>query len=122
MYAPHQGATVVPLDVATSTREVRGKRTVPTVSATASRKNGEMNITLSNIDLNEPAEIEIPLGDVKVGKVTGEILTADSIDDYNDFGKEEKVTLRPFDKAKVGKGKLTLTVPAKSIVNLNMAI
>lgn len=122
MYAPHQGATVVPLDVATSTREVRGKRTVPTVSATASRKNGEMNITLSNIDLNEPAEIEIPLGDVKVGKVTGEILTANSIDDYNDFGKEEKVTLRPFDKAKVGKGKLTLTVPAKSIVNLNMAI
>lgn len=121
MYAPHQNATVVPLDIETSTREVRGNRTVPTVSATASVKDGEMNITLSNIDLAKATEVSIPLG-VKAKLESGEILTADNISDYNDFGVEEKVTLKPFKGAKLSKDKLTLSVPAKSVVNLRLKL
>ncbi|MCM1356293.1 MAG: alpha-N-arabinofuranosidase [Staphylococcus sp.] len=118
MYAPHQNGTVLPLDVQTSIRQVRGNRSVPTVSATASTKDGETNITLTNIDLDQSAEVTIPLAGMKVGKISGEILTASSIDDYNAFGEAEKVTLRPFDKAKISKGNITVTIPAKSIVNL----
>ncbi|WP_290121282.1 alpha-L-arabinofuranosidase C-terminal domain-containing protein [uncultured Duncaniella sp.] len=123
MYIPHQNATVIPLDIKTSTRAVRDGRTVPTISATASKKDGEMNITLTNIDLDNPAEITIPLGnDVKASGIKGEILTAGNIDDYNDFGSAEKVTLKQFDKVKYSKGALTLTLPAKSIVSLSMKI
>lgn len=120
MYAPHQNATVIPLDIATDTRSVRGNRTVPTVSATASTKDGEINITLTNIDLENPVDVTIPLAGLKAGKVNGEILTATNIDDFNDFGKEEKITIRPFKGAKISKGNIQLTLPAKSIVNLTL--
>ena len=122
MYAPHQGATVVPVEVATTTREVRGGRTVPTVSATASQKDGVMNITLTNIDLKEDAEITLPLAAKKAKITAAEILTAKNITDYNDFGREELVTLKPFSGAKVGKDGITLKMPAKSVVNLTIAL
>ena len=54
--------------------------------------------------------------------IAGEILTAECIDDYNDFDSAEKVTLRPYDKAKISKNNLQLTLPAKSIVNLRLKI
>ena len=122
MYAPHQSATVVPVEVATTTREVRGGRTVPTVSATASQKDGVMNITLTNIDLKEDAEITLPLAAKKAKITAAEILTAKNITDYNDFGREELVTLKPFSGAKVGKDGITLKMPAKSVVNLTIAL
>lgn len=120
MYTPHQNATVIPLDIKTDIRKVRGDRNVPTVSATASTRDGEINITLTNIDLNEPVEVNIPLADVKAGKVKGEILTAANIDDFNDFGQAEKISIRPFDGAKMSKGSLRVKLPAKSIVNLTL--
>ena len=122
MYVPHQNATVVPLDVETTERKVLGDRTVPTVSATASTKDGVLNVTLTNIDLNEPAEITIPLDRARKDKITGEILTAANIDDYNDFGQDEKVTLKPFKDFKTSKSDITVKLPSKSIVNLSIPL
>lgn len=121
MYAPHQNATVVPLDIETECREVRGNRSVPTVSATASTKNGELNITLANIDLDKAADVAIPLG-VKAKLEGAEILTAANISDYNDFGEAEKVSLKDFKGAKVSKDRLILSLPAKSVVNLKLKL
>lgn len=121
MYTPHQNSIVVPLDIATSSRTVRGDRSVPTVSATASVKDGEMNITLANIDLDKTAEVTIPLG-IKARLENSEILTAANITDYNDFGTSEKVTLFPFKGAKQSKEGLTLSLPAKSVVNLTLKL
>lgn len=123
MYAPHQNATVVPVNVETSTRVVpgnRGERIVPTVSATASRKDGEMNITLSNIDIDKDVEVNIPLGKGKYSIEGAEILTAANIADYNDFGQPEKVTLKPFKGAKIKGDEVILTLPAKSVVNIRI--
>ncbi len=122
MYVPHQNATVVPLDVETTARKVLGDRTVPTVSATASTKDGILNITLTNIDLNEPAEVTIPLDRARKDKITGVILTAASIDDYNDFGQAEKVKLKSFSGYKAGKSGLTVNLPSKSIVSLSIPL
>ena len=49
-----------------------------------------------------------------------EVLTANDIRDYNNFGEAEKVTLKPFKGAKVAKGTLSLSLPAKSIVTLTL--
>ena len=120
MYVPHQDATLIPLTLNTPYRMVRANRLVPTISATASQKDGIVTISLTNIDLTKPCEVEIPLKDIKFSKVSGEILTAADIHDYNDFGAPEKVTLKPFDKAKVSKDVLRLTLPAKSIVTISL--
>ncbi|MCM1036560.1 MAG: alpha-N-arabinofuranosidase [Bacteroides sp.] len=122
MYAPHQGATVVPVDIDSPERIVRGGRTVPTVSATASRKDGMLTVTLSNIDLDKPVDVSIPLSGIKARLESGEILTAADIRDYNDFGRPERVTLRPYAGARLKDGKLSLQLPAKSVVSLRVKL
>jgi Alpha-L-arabinofuranosidase len=77
------------------------------VSATASRDaNGLIHISLSNVDLQESQEIELNLGEVKAKSVTGRILTANNIGDYNSFEKPNVVAPKEFTGAKVNKGKL----------------
>ncbi len=73
-----------------------------------------------NISLDKAADVDIDLAGIKASKVSGEIITSKDIHDYNDFGQEEKVTLRPFDGAKVKNGRLTLSLPAKSVVTLSL--
>lgn len=121
MYVPHQDAKLVPVDVKTAYRKVDGGRLVPNVSATASVKDGVYTISLTNVDLDETQPIEIALpASMKNAKVSGEILTCANIADYNNFGQPEKVSLKPFNGVKVSNGKLTLTMPSKSIITLSV--
>ncbi len=119
MYNVHQDATYLPLNIQSETMNVRDNRTIPLVSATASKnKEGVIHISLSNVHLTEAQEIEISMEDITKGKVSGEILTSESINDHNTFDNPNKVTPKAFNGAKFSKGKLTLKVPAKSIVTL----
>lgn len=119
-YIPHQGAIAVPVEVETETMDVRGDRKVEMLQATASRKDGKTAVSLTNVSIDRDMDVEVALGDLKVKNVDGSIITAATVDAYNDFGKPENVTLKPFDGAKIGKGKVTLKLPAKSIVTLVM--
>ena len=121
MYLPHQDAKLIPINVATPMIRARDGRQVPVVDATASVKDGKTAISLVNTDLNEPAEITIDLAGISAKKISGEILTSQKITDYNDFDHPETVKLQPFNKGwKVEKGKLIVTLPAKSIVTLSL--
>lgn len=122
MYVPHQDAQYIPAQVACPVKKDRNGRDVPVVSATASAKNGTTTLSLVNTDLNEPVTISVALNGVPAKKVAGEILTAASMNDYNDFGQPEKVTLKPFSSKswKVSGDRLTVTLPAKSIVTLSL--
>ncbi|MDE6395150.1 MAG: alpha-N-arabinofuranosidase, partial [Duncaniella sp.] len=50
MYIPHQGATPVPLDVNTSSIDAGDNRTLDLLQATASRKDGKVTVSLTNVD------------------------------------------------------------------------
>jgi alpha-N-arabinofuranosidase len=50
----------------------------------------------------------------------GEIVTAQNMNDYNDFGREEKVTLKPFEVKKPKDGKLSVELPSKSVVLIRL--
>lgn len=120
MYVPHQDAKLIPLEVSTPSSAIYQDRAVPAVSATASVKDGVTAISLVNTDLDTPAEITINLAGIKAKDISGEILTAPKINDYNDFGKPEAVSLASFDKKnwKVKDGNLIVSLPSKSIVTL----
>ena len=120
MYIPHQGATPVPLDVATSSIDAGDGRTLDLLQATASRKDGKVTVSLTNVDAAKDMQVEINTGMDKAKVTGGSILTAPSIDAYNDFGQPEKVTLRDFKGAKASKGTLRLTLPARSIVTITV--
>ena len=107
--------------IACDKKVVRGERIVPMISSTASKdKNGVVHISISNVSLNESEDIQINLGGLKANKVKGEILTSKNISDYNDFDKKDVVTPKSFNGAKIVKGNLNVSLPAKSIVTLTL--
>ena len=121
MYVPHQDAQFIPLSISTREIAARDGRKVPVVSATASVKDGKTTLSLVNTDLKNETKVTVDLAGVSAKKISGEILTASSMNDYNDFGQPEKVTLKGFTKGyQVKDGKLTVTLPAKSIVTLSL--
>ncbi len=127
MYAVHQDATYLPVDVLCESCIVPkikdGKETVslPLVSATASRdKEGKIHLSISNIDAENSREITVNLAGVKATKAVGEILTSANITDHNTFDNPNLVKPVPFKEAKVKKDVLTVKLPAKSIVTLEL--
>ncbi len=120
MYAPHQNATVLPLTVDTETMSDRDGRSFPVISATATEKDGVITLSITNVDLKEDAQVSVPLPGLLKKNISGEILTSNNISDYNDFGHEDIVTLKPFNAFKVNKNGLDINLPAKSIITLSI--
>ncbi|MDO4819508.1 MAG: alpha-L-arabinofuranosidase C-terminal domain-containing protein, partial [Prevotella sp.] len=56
----------------------------------------------------------------KIQQASGRILTCKSITDYNDFENPAKIAPTPFKGAKTSKNTVKVTLPAKSIVVLNI--
>lgn len=115
MYSVHQEANLIPVNLKTGKYELDGK-SVPAVHASASTKDGQISITLCNLNPNKAESIDITLTGQEVSSASGQIVTAKNMNDYNDFGQEEKVTLKSFDVKKPKGGKLTVEIPAKSVV------
>lgn len=127
MYAPFQGATYLPLDIQSPVITTRGDshakagRTLPLVSSTAAKtKDGAVVIALTNVSLTDKQDIDIDITGAKPATVAAQILTAPRADDYNDFQHPDRVAPAPFKGAKLKAGKLTLTLPAKSLVVLTL--
>ena len=114
MYNVHQDAMLIPLEL-TAEDYVFGEESVPALSASASKKDGVVSITLTNANPNKAIDLELETGeDLKV--LGGQAISAQNMNDYNDFGQEEKVKISDFDPGKIKKGKLSLSIPARSVV------
>lgn len=122
MYIPHQNARFIPVKIDSPTVAKYKETDVPALSATSSVKDGVTTISLTNTDLNKTCEVTINLNGVKAGDIKGEILTAEKINDYNDFDKPQVVQTKEFAASnwKIINDKLIVTLPAKSIVNLSL--
>lgn len=121
MFQVHQDATYLPLDLTCEKRMVRDNREVPMVSASASRDaSGRIHISLANVDLAKEQSIQLSLKDEKVKSVKGEILTSSNIQAYNSFEHPDAIQSQVFKGAKVKNGQLIVTLPAKSIVVLEV--
>jgi len=115
MYAVHQDATLVPSNMSTDDYTFDGK-TVPNVQASASTKDGVLSVTLVNLNPNKAETVEIDITGNEYSAASGQIITSENINDYNDFGKNETVRHKDFDVAKPKGGKLSLELPSKSVV------
>ncbi len=134
MYKPFQDATFLPFDLSCEKRKVRhdmnkemdestaeGFRILPLVSASAAKTaDGTVVISLANVSLDKKKEVEINIDDLKAKNVSGRILTSKNVADYNDFDNPSRVKPEPFKDAKLKKGKLTVNLPTKSIVVLEL--
>ena len=121
MYNVHQDATYLPLTCSSRNFTDSNGRECQVVDATASRNaEGVVNVTLTNTDLENGAEITISIAADGKPEITAEILTSGNISDYNGFDNPENVKPAAFNDFKAKDGKITVKMPAKSIISLSI--
>jgi alpha-N-arabinofuranosidase len=120
LYKVHQDATLLPLSLASS-KYGQSSRQIDAISASASKDAaGKIHITLVNIDPNKAQAVEAELRGVAAKKVSGKILTSAKISAYNSFENPNAVSVKDFKDAKLSKGILSISLPAKSVVMLEV--
>jgi alpha-N-arabinofuranosidase len=120
MFKVHQGATTLALKL-TTPDYVFGDGKIPAVSASASRDAaGRIHISLVNTNPHEAITVATALTGVTAKSVTGRILTAPATNSHNTFEAPHTVEPAAFSGAKLDGGTLTVALPAKSIVVLEL--
>ena len=121
MYKVHHDATLLPSDVE-SEKYTMNNESIPALSATASKDdNGKIHITITNLNPEKGTAVTCELrGTDNVDFVKGSIVTGAKINSYNDFGKKEEVTLKPFSNVKVKNNVVTVNMPSKSVVMVEL--
>ena len=114
MYNVHQDAQLIPTTLETENYEFDGE-SIPGLTASASEKDGMVNITITNANPDEAMPLNFDLGK-SFKNISGKIVSANKITDYNDFGKKEKVMIQDFDVAKAKGNNLSVEIPPHSIV------
>jgi len=114
MYVPFQDSTFVPIafDAGTYTHS---DITLPRLDAIAAKdRAGKLWLAITNVDPNQPAEIEVSLAGINAKSAAGETLSASKVDSVNRFDAPNTVVPKPV-SAKAQDGKLTLELAPKSV-------
>ena len=121
MYKVHHDATLLPSSVQSENYSVENE-SIPSISASASKDAaGKIHVTISNLNPNKALEVTCDLrGMSKVAFGKGSIVTGEKINSYNDFGKKEEITLADFSDVKVDGNRVTVKIPSKSVVMVEL--
>jgi alpha-N-arabinofuranosidase len=134
MYTPFMEATYLPVDLESEVMAVSkayfkekkdakdaGYRPCPMLSASAAKTtDGSLVLAVTNVSLDKDQTIDFAIDGYNAKSVSGRILTSKNVADYNDFKNPNVVAPKAYSDAKIAKGVLTVKVPAKSIVVLNI--
>jgi alpha-N-arabinofuranosidase len=119
MYVPFQDATFVPVKFQAGTY-THGDITLPRVDALAAKDAaGKLWVEITNLDPNQPVEVEVSLAGITAKSAAGETLTAPKVDSVNSFEAPNAVVPKPI-SAKVQGGKLALKLEPKSVTVISV--
>jgi alpha-N-arabinofuranosidase len=119
-YKVHHDALALPITMQAGAYAFEGD-TIPAVSASASKDaQGRVHVTMSNLDPNRARTVETSIRGQSVSGVTGRILTGSAMSAHNSFEQPEAVKPAPFTGARVANGTLTVQLPPKSVVVLEL--
>ncbi len=119
MYNVHQDATLIPVQANVNVYTYQGE-SLPAVSVSASKnKAGITHISLVNIDASRPQEISINTGGQQYHKVSGRILRAAKLQDYNTFAKPDRIKPASFKDVTLGSS-IQVKLPPFSVVVLEL--
>jgi alpha-N-arabinofuranosidase len=120
MYKVHQGATLIPVEL-TAPEYRFGQSAIPSLHASASRDSaGRLHLSLVNLDPNHSAQVSMKVTGAKVRNATGRVLTAPMMNSMNTFEQPDAVKPQPFTGVKVQGDQITLSLPSKSVVVLEL--
>jgi alpha-N-arabinofuranosidase len=116
MYVPFHDATFVPIDVTAGTYK-SGDIELPRVDAIAARDAaGKLWLSLTNLDPNRAASIDVDVPGTKVTSARGLTLSAAKIDSVNTFEAPGTVAPKPFSAKAAGKKLIVKLAPASITV------
>ncbi|HKT46298.1 MAG TPA: alpha-L-arabinofuranosidase C-terminal domain-containing protein [Candidatus Acidoferrales bacterium] len=119
MYVPFQDAAFIPVtfDAGAYTH---GDVTLPRIDAIAAKDaSGKLWLEITNLDPNQPVEIEANLAGFSAKSASGQTLTAPKVDSVNTFDSPNAVAPKPI-SAKIQSGKLSLKLDPKSVTVLSL--
>ena len=120
LYKVHQDATLLPVSFS-GNKYRQGDREIEAVSISASKNSeGKIHITLVNADPHNEQRISTQLVGISAKKVNGEIVTSKNINDYNSFEQPSKVTVSDFKGASLSDNGLSVVLPPKAVVMLEI--
>jgi alpha-N-arabinofuranosidase len=120
LYQVHQDAEFLPVQFSSPDYAFGGEK-IPALNASASRdKSGAVHISLVNLDPKKTLTLETALPGVSFKTVTGRMLTSANVSDYNTFDKPNTIKLAAFTGAKKRGDKLSVALPPKSVVVLEL--
>jgi alpha-N-arabinofuranosidase len=120
MYKVHHDAALIPVSF-TSPDYVLDDKKMPAITLSASKdKKGIIHITLTNADPNKEQDISFEISGLKATSVTGKVITAKTLNAFNTFEQPEVVKTEDFKGAKLNKETLTVKLPTKSVVMLEL--
>ena len=94
---------------------------MPAVSATASRDAaGAMHITLTNVDPNQARTVNASIRGAMVRTVSGRVLTGAQMNARNTFEQLDAIHPVAFTGAQLSGDRLTVQLPPKSVVVLEL--
>ena len=120
LYKVHQDATLLPLDLRCDDYTC-GEHTMAGLSASASRDTaGSVHLSLCNVNPKQPAVLRCEVRGMPLDTVRGRILTAERMQAHHTFDAPAQVLPTDFAGATVDGNQVTLTLPAKAVVVLEL--
>jgi alpha-N-arabinofuranosidase len=120
MFRVHQEANLLNLDIRCEDY-VYGNKKIPAISASASvDKEGKVHISLANLNPNKSITITCPVIGKSFKTVTGEVLTAKEMNSFNSFESPDTVKPAAFNGFTLKEGILSIVMPSKSVVVLEL--
>lgn len=118
MYNVHQDAKQLQVSFDGPTYNFEGEK-LPAISASASKnKEGEVHVSLVNIDAHKSHTINLSLDQFGANKLTGTILSSKDLQDHNSFEAPEMIKPRELKSIKVKKGVAEIELPPFSVLVL----
>jgi len=77
---------------------------------------------MTNVDPKNQQDIQLEIRGVSPGSVTGKVITSDRMQDHNTFENTDKVEIKDFSGAVILRSNIRVTLPAKSVVTLEIEL
>jgi alpha-N-arabinofuranosidase len=120
MYKVHQDATLLPVSL-TCADYVHNSKKLPALNVSASRdQSGKVHVSICNLDPDHEARLECDCRGMQVDHISGRVLTAPEITTHNTFEMPDQIKPEIFKDVKLKKNLITATLPARSVVVLEI--
>ena len=120
MFAVHQDAKWLPAELTCGDYQFEQEK-IPAINVSASRDAaGKIHVSLCNLDPNQPAALTCQLQGAKPAKIAGRVLTAPEMTAHNTFDQPQRIQPAEFTDCRLTDGGFTATLPAKSVVVLEL--